>query len=236
MDLLLFGSLGSVVESGRLERLAFNAAFKELGLDLYWNVATYCKIAAVSSGPESLMDLSADDWATGLADEIYDCKLRHLAAHLEGGIAPREGVIETIALCKQEGIGLGLIADSPEEQVKLILDATSGLSAGEFDRIFTAADLPARLPGSTVYPFVVKHFDCPAQNVVAIADSSLNQASALMAGIQCYLYPGEYAAVERDILLTRDLTRTVEMAHRLWAYDVTATRPAPSESIGAERR
>lgn len=235
MDLLLFGSLGSVVESGRLERLAFNAAFKELGLNLYWNVATYCKVAAVSSGPEALMDLSADDWATGLADEVHDCKLRHLAAYLEGGIVPREGVLETIALCKQEGIGLGLIADSSEDQVQLILDATSGLNAGTFDRVFTAADLPARLPDSTVYPFVIEHFACPANNVVAIADSSLNQASALMAGIQCYLYPGEYAAVERDILLTRDLTRTVEMAHRLWAYDSTATRRAPSESIGAQR-
>ena len=67
------------------------------------------------------MDLSADDWATGLADEVYDCKLRYLAAYLEGGIAPREGVLETIALCKQEGVGLGLIADSSEDQVQLIL-------------------------------------------------------------------------------------------------------------------
>lgn len=235
MDLLLFGSLGSVVESGRLERLAFNAAFKELGVDLYWNVATYCKLAAASSGPEAVMDLSADNWATGLVDEIYDCKLRHLGKYVEGGIAPRDGVLETIALCKQEGVGLGLIADSSEEQVQLILDATSGLNADTFDRIFTTVDLPARLPDSTVYPFVIEHFDCPAKNVVAIADSSLNQASALMAGIQCYLYPGEYAAIEQDILLTRDLTRTVEMAHRLWAYDSTATRRAPSESIGAQR-
>ena len=100
MDLLLFGSLGSVVESGRLERLAFNAAFKELGLNLYWNVATYCKVAAVSSGPETLMDLSADDWATGLADEVYDCKVRHLSAYLDGGIVPREGVLERSGLCK----------------------------------------------------------------------------------------------------------------------------------------
>ena len=57
MDLLLFGSPGTVVETGRLERLAVNAAFDELGLGLYWNVATYCKHTGLASGPESLTTL-----------------------------------------------------------------------------------------------------------------------------------------------------------------------------------
>ena len=233
MDLLLFGSIGSVAETGRLERLAFNAAFKELGLNLYWNVATYCKLAALSSGPEALMNLGGDEWSTGLADEVYDCKLKYLTAYLEGGIAPREGVLETIALCKQEGVGLGLVTDSPEDQIQLILEATNGLNAGTFDRIFTAENLPARKPDLSVYPFVIEQFNCPTKNVVAIEDNALNQASALMAGIQCYMFPGEYSAEERDILLTRDLMRTVKMAHRLWAYDSSATQSTPSESIGA---
>ena len=50
MDLLLFGLPGAVVKTGRLERLAFNAAFEELDLGIYWNVATYCKLAELPSG------------------------------------------------------------------------------------------------------------------------------------------------------------------------------------------
>ena len=72
MDLFLFGSTGTVVEMGRLERLAFNAAFNELDLNLYWNVATYFKLNELSSSPESLMALVGDEWATGLAEEVLE--------------------------------------------------------------------------------------------------------------------------------------------------------------------
>ena len=67
MDLLLFGSPGTVVESGRLERLAFNAAFDGLGLGLYWNVATYCKLTGLASGPESLTTLVGEFGPPGLS-------------------------------------------------------------------------------------------------------------------------------------------------------------------------
>ena len=39
MKSILFGSIGSVVESSEIQRKAFNAAFKEFGLEWYWNIA-----------------------------------------------------------------------------------------------------------------------------------------------------------------------------------------------------
>ena len=233
MDLFLFGSTRTVVEMGRLERLAFNAAFNELDLNLYWNVATYCKLTELSSSPESLMALVGDEWATGLAEEVLECKQEHLAAYLQGGIAPREGVLDTISFCKQEGVRLGWATDSPAEHVHMILEATIGLSDNTFDKVFTLEDLPARQPDTGVYPFVIDQFDCSAGSVVAVEDTTLNQSSALMAGIQCYLYPGEYSSVDRDILLTRDLRRTVEVAHQSWAYKSRQSQNTSRESIAA---
>ena len=205
MDLLLFGSPGTVVETGRLERLAFNAAFDELGLGLYWNVATYCKLTGLASGPESLTTLVGEECATGLVEEVLECKLKHLSTYLEGGIEAREGVLDTIALCKQEGIRLGWVTDRPKEYVQLILEATNDLSEDMFDR------------------------------VVAVEDSSLNQSSALIADIQCYLFPGEYTSVEHDILLTRNLMTTVDMAHRSWMCGTSETQIAPSQPPVARR-
>lgn len=229
MDLLLFGSPGTVVETGRLERLAFNAAFDELGLGLYWNVATYCKLTGLASGPESLTTLVGEEWATGLVEEVLECKLKHLSTYLEGGIEAREGVLDTIALCKQEGIRLGWVTDRPKEYVQLILEATNDLSGDMFDRIFTAEQLPARKPDPRVYPFVLGQFGCSTDSVVAVEDSSLNQSSALIADIQCYLFPGEYSSVEHDILLTRNLMTTVDMANRSWMCGTGETQIAPRQ-------
>jgi FMN phosphatase YigB (HAD superfamily) len=233
MYLFLFGSTGTIVEMGRLERLAFNAAFNELDLNLYWNVATYFKLNELSSSPESLMALVGDEWATGLAEEVLECKQEHLTAYLQGGIAPREGVLDTVRFCKREGIRLGWATDSPAEHVQMILEATTGLSDNTFDKVFTLEDLPARKPDAGVYPFVIDKFDCSAGSVVAVEDTPLNQSSALMAGIQCYLYPGEYSSVDRDILLTRDLRRTVEVAHQSWAYKSRQSQNTSRESIAA---
>jgi len=44
MKSILFGSIGVLVESSEIQRKAFNKAFKEFGLDWYWNVANYIKM------------------------------------------------------------------------------------------------------------------------------------------------------------------------------------------------
>lgn len=54
-------------------------------------------------------------------------------------------------------------------------------------------------------------------DAIAVEDSPANQACALAAELQCYLFPGEYACVGHDVLVTRDIRQTVENAHGLWA-------------------
>ena len=44
MKSILFGSIGVLTESSAIQRRAFNEAFKEFGLDWYWNVANYIKM------------------------------------------------------------------------------------------------------------------------------------------------------------------------------------------------
>jgi len=39
MKSIFFGSIGSLVECSEIQRKAFNLAFKEYGLDWYWNIA-----------------------------------------------------------------------------------------------------------------------------------------------------------------------------------------------------
>ena len=38
---LLFGSIGTIIETSELQRESFNEAFKEAGLDWYWDQEDY---------------------------------------------------------------------------------------------------------------------------------------------------------------------------------------------------
>ena len=38
---LLFGSIGTLIESSNIQRNSFNEAFKEAGLDWYWDEQDY---------------------------------------------------------------------------------------------------------------------------------------------------------------------------------------------------
>ena len=55
MKSLLFAS---IVESSEIQREAFNAAFKEFGVDWYWNVANYIKMLEKPGGLNRLIEFS----------------------------------------------------------------------------------------------------------------------------------------------------------------------------------
>ena len=38
---VLFGSIGTIIETSEIQRQSFNDAFKEVGLDWYWNKIEY---------------------------------------------------------------------------------------------------------------------------------------------------------------------------------------------------
>ena len=58
MKSILFGSIGVLVESSEIQRKAFNEAFKEFGLDWYWNVANYIKLLQKPGGLNRIADYS----------------------------------------------------------------------------------------------------------------------------------------------------------------------------------
>ncbi len=55
---------------------------------------------------------------------------------------------------------------------------------------------------------------------------SSNVDDLLAADLQCYLYPGEYAPVENNVLVTRDLPAKLAQVHDLWSARAAAEAPA----------
>ena len=44
MKAVLFGSIGTLIESSNIQRESFNQAFREIGLDWYWDQEDYTKL------------------------------------------------------------------------------------------------------------------------------------------------------------------------------------------------
>ena len=74
MKSILFGSIGSLVESSEIQRKAFNEAFKEFGVDWYWNVANYIKMLEKPGGLNRLIEYSKFELNQDDA-KIYQTKL-----------------------------------------------------------------------------------------------------------------------------------------------------------------
>ena len=74
MKSILFGSIGVLAESSEIQRRAFNEAFKEFGLDWYWNVANYIKMLEKPGGLNRIAEYSkfklSENQITDLMDEV----------------------------------------------------------------------------------------------------------------------------------------------------------------------
>ena len=51
---IIFGSIGTLVETSNIQRKSFNKAFKEFGLDWYWSTSEYKKLLEKSGGENRL--------------------------------------------------------------------------------------------------------------------------------------------------------------------------------------
>ena len=50
MKAIIFGSIGTLVETSDIQRQSFNQAFKEIGLDWYWDKNNYKNLLKKSGG------------------------------------------------------------------------------------------------------------------------------------------------------------------------------------------
>ena len=217
MKACLFGSTGVIAEKSRLERLAYNAAFKELDLDVYWNVATYCKLLEIPGGLRRLETVFGDEWLAGLTEEVFELQQNHFERLARTGLSLRPGVAETLAYCTERGIRRAWVTTASRAMIKTLLTHTEGLNPDTFELVLTREDAARDKPDPSVYRRALEVLNLEPQDVIAIEDSPAAQASALAADIQCYLYASEYALIDNNVLATHDLAQTIDRVHRLWS-------------------
>ena len=125
MKSILFGSIGVLVESSEIQRKAFNKAFKEFGLDWYWNAANYIKMLEKPGGLNRIAEYSKFKLSENEVKEIHNLKVKHFKYLSKNKFKPRKGILKTINYGLKNKIKIGFITTTN----KLTLDlVTEGLS------------------------------------------------------------------------------------------------------------
>ena len=194
MKALFFGYNGVIAETSELQRQAYNAAFREYGLDWYWSIANYCQMLKKPGGMNRIAFFSNGALGADEVNLIHAKKEAFYSDYLKRGITPRAGVVDCISKCKENGIRLGFITTTTHHNLNCLSTALKdSLDFTDFELITTKDNVAAEKPAGDVYRYALEQFGLKPTEVIAVEDTEINQSAALQEGILCYLFAGEYA-------------------------------------------
>jgi HAD superfamily hydrolase (TIGR01509 family) len=194
LEALLWDVDGTLAESERDgHRVAFNQAFRSMGLDWYWDIAHYGRLLRTAGGRERILaDMaSRADVPTAptdreaLARELHRRKNESYAQLVhEGGVPLREGVRELVEEAASAGLRQGIATTTSRVNVDALLAHHFGSGWTHlFATIVCGEDVAAKKPDPEVYRLALGGMALHAQQVLALEDSPAGVASAAAAEV-----------------------------------------------------
>ena len=178
-------------------RPAFNAAFKELGLDIEWTDARYRQLQALCDERRRVaaelrkrcVSPECDVLAELLVDEICAAKEMILdETILDADIAPRTGLVDLITEAFGAGIAVGVVSSGRHTWVEPLVRQLVG--EGIVSTIVSADDAPS----GNLYQVALADLGAQAKDSLAFVGSQANQRKAAAAGLATVLIDGDDTA------------------------------------------
>jgi HAD superfamily hydrolase (TIGR01509 family) len=202
---LIFDVDGTLADNERDgHRVAYNAAFAELGLDWHWSVAEYGRLLDVMGGKERVRHymeseqpgFSPPGGVEAFIGNVYVRKTRVYLELLESGrIALRPGVARLIKEARAQGLRLGIATTSGPQNVEKLLRVSLGEeSVGWFDAIAAGDMVPRKKPAPDVFELALEQLGLPADECLALEDTEHGLRSALDAGLKTVVTTNDYTA------------------------------------------
>jgi HAD superfamily hydrolase (TIGR01509 family) len=190
---LLFDVDGTLADTEETHRLAFNAAFQDLGLPFVWEPPLYEVLLDVAGGKERLtryfaeLDLPAEerDRLRGMVPALHERKTERYTELVAAGGAPlRPGVANLIHEAEDAGIVLGIASTTTPANVMALLEAGLGRGATSRFAVVACGDMvAAKKPAPDVYLLALTRLEISARCAVAFEDSAHGVAAAKAAGL-----------------------------------------------------
>ena len=196
---IIFGSIGTVLETSDIQRKSFNKAFKKFGLNWYWSKNKYKKLLKMSGGENRL-----SNYAKTKNIKINTLKLRNLKTKFfnnylkNNKLKPRAGVANIIRFCKKNNIKLGFASSTSINNINSIFFALENtIKKKDFDFIGNSKLVSKKKPYPDIYKVALKKFDLSSKECLAIEDTEESMKSALSAKIICIAFPGKLHEKEK---------------------------------------
>ena len=105
MKAVLFGSIGTLIETSDIQRKSFNLAFKKEGLNWYWGRKTYSRLLKKSGGIKRIEDFAKKNGVRIDSKKIWKNKTDIFNKFISSNnIGARRGVLKIFKYEKENNI------------------------------------------------------------------------------------------------------------------------------------
>ena len=194
---VMFGAIGVIAETSKLQFDAFNQAFKDTGLGWHWTNDAYLEMLTDPGGINRVEKYAASigyQLEVGQAERVYNKKSQIFEELLAStDLQPRPGVAALIEQCKANSVKVAWVTTTTEQNIDAMKTALSSkLSFDDFEFILFDKHCKHKKPAPDIYIEAIKRLDEENQNAIAIEDSSSGVASVRAAQLQCLATPGDF--------------------------------------------
>ena len=191
---LLFGSIGTLIESSNIQRNSFNEAFKEAGLEWYWDEQDYKILLKKSGGTKRVEDFAEKNNVNVNAAKIRNRKTEIFSSFIiQNKQKLRTSVHEIIQYAKENNIRLGFATSTTINNINAVFESLTGqILKEDFDFIGNKSFVRYEKPHHEIYNVILEKLNLQKEECLAIEDTEESSNSAVSAGIKCIAFPGEF--------------------------------------------
>ena len=193
---ILFGSIGTIVETSDIQRNSFNDAFKLTGLNWNWGELEYKKLLKKSGGATRIKEFGDKMNIVVDGKKIRDLKTKIFNEYMnKNKLKPRDGVLEVINYAKKNKKKLGFVSSTSINNINCIFNSLRDfINKKDFDFIGNNEMVLREKPYPDIYNYGLKYLNIMPEECIAIEDTEESLNSAIEANIKCIAFPGKYHA------------------------------------------
>ena len=191
---LLFGSIGSIVETSEIQRKSFNKAFKQYGLDWNWTKREYFSLLNKSGGKDRISRYAKKNKEIVNSTYLRNLKTKIFNNYLKKNqLKLRPGVKNLILFCKKEKIKLAFVSSTSTNNINAILySLRNSINKQDFSFVGNSKLVKKFKPNPSIYLLALKKLKLKANDCLAIEDTQESLNSAKRAKIKCIIFPGKF--------------------------------------------